>query len=202
MYTVSDRRYWGQRQARARSGARVPGCHLTRRFVSGGCDTPIMATLSDSTDTSRRLPLTEAEPETARHDVPTHLGTLPFLPGAASRSLWVVLAGEAGVWTHAVFPVDDRLDRPELEHITHLSTMVGMALSFPLSHARGASEEVLVVLRRPAPPTISEADAFIFRLISAASAARGTAPWRFYVTGPDGARECFRQTANRREAPG
>ncbi len=156
-----------------------------------------MGTLSESTATRGGRPLTGAELAAARAEVPQRLGTLPFLPGAASRSLWVVFLGETGVWTHAVLPVDDRLDKPDPDHIAHLCTMVGIGLTYPLSYA---NEEALVVLRRPATAAISEADAYIFRLVCEAAAARETAPWRFYVTGPDGARECFRQTAGRRAA--
>jgi hypothetical protein len=155
-----------------------------------------MRTLSDSTDTRNGLPLSEAGLAAARHEVAWSLGDLPFFPGAASRSLWVVFLGPAGVWTHAVLPVDDRLDKPDPEHITRLSRIVGIALEFPLFRS---SEEALIVLRRPAPAAISEADAYIFRLVCQATATQQTAPWRFYVTGPDGARECFRQTASHRE---
>jgi hypothetical protein len=154
-----------------------------------------MGTLSESTGTRGVRLLTEDELVAARADVPHRLGTLPFLPGTASRSLWVVFLGETGVWTHAVLPVDDRLDKPDPDHIAHLCKMVGMGLTYPLSYA---NEEALVVLRRPAPAAISEADAYIFRLVCEAAVARGTAPWRFYVTGPDGSRECFRQSAERR----
>lgn len=156
-----------------------------------------MGTLSESTGTRSGCLLTEEELAAARADVPRRLGTLPFLPGAASRSLWVVFLGQAGVWTHAVLPVDDRLDKPDPDHIARLCTMVGLGLTYPLSYT---NEEALVVLRRPASAAITEADAYIFRLVCEAAAARETAPWRFYVTGPDGARECFRQVASRRAA--
>lgn len=154
-----------------------------------------MRTLSGSTDTGGAAPLTEDGLAAARREVAWSLGDLPFFPGAASRSLWVVFLGAAGVWTHAVLPVDDRLDKPDPEHITRLSMIVGMALEFPLFRS---SEEALVVLRRPAPAAISEADAYVFRLVCEATASRRTAPWRFYVTGPDGARECFKQMASPR----
>ena len=146
-----------------------------------------MRTLSDSTDTRGSLRLAEADLDATRHEVAWSLGDLPFFPGAASRSLWVVFIGAAGVWTHAVLPVDDRLDKPDSEHITRLSKIVGLSLEFPLFRS---SEEALVVLRRPAPAAISEADAYVFRLLCEATAPGQTAPWRFYVTGPDGAREC------------
>jgi hypothetical protein len=51
---------------------------------------------------------------------------MPFEPGALiSRSLWVIFIGEWGVWTHAVLPVDDRLDMPDQENITGLCDLVG-----------------------------------------------------------------------------
>jgi hypothetical protein len=154
-----------------------------------------MGTLSESIGIRSGCLLTEAELAAARAGVAQHLGTLPFLPGAASRSLWVVFLGQTGVWTHAVLPVDDRLDKPDPDHIARLCTMVGVGLTYPLSYA---NEEALVVLRRPAPAAISAADAYIFRLVCEAATDRETAPWRFYVTGPDGARECFRQATSRR----
>jgi hypothetical protein len=156
-----------------------------------------MGTLSESIGRGGGPLFTGAELAAARAEVPESLGVLPFLPGAASRSLWVVFLGETGVWTHAVLPVDDRLDKPDPDHIAHVCTMVGIGLTYPLSYA---NEEALVVLRRPAPAAISEADAYIFRLVCEAATDRQTAPWRFYVTGPDGARECFRQATGRRAA--
>jgi hypothetical protein len=41
------------------------------------------------------------------------------------RSLWVIFIGEWGVWTHAVLPVDDRLDMPDKESISGLCALVG-----------------------------------------------------------------------------
>jgi hypothetical protein len=49
-------------------------------------------------------------------------------------------------------------------------------------------EIALVVLRRPGPVEIGEADERIFRVLCQAVTGRRTAPWWFYVTGPDGAR--------------
>jgi hypothetical protein len=149
-----------------------------------------MDTLSDPVGTTTGPPLTQEELAAARHDVPRRIGALPFPPGATfSRSLWLVFVGERGAWTHKVLPIDDRLDMPDREHAASLCRLVGMALEFPLSHAR---EEALVVLRRPAPAVLSAADAFIFRLVCQVAVGREAAPWTFYVTGPDGAKECFR----------
>jgi hypothetical protein len=50
-------------------------------------------------------------------------------------------------------------------------------------------EKAMIVLRRPGPAEISEADAYIFRLVRQAAIGRETAPWTFHVVGPDGIRE-------------
>jgi hypothetical protein len=47
----------------------------------------------------------------------------------------------------------------------------------------------MIVLRRPGSVKISEADGYIFRLMRQAAASRETAPWAFYLVGPDGMRE-------------
>jgi hypothetical protein len=153
----------------ARRATLLPG-----PFVGGGCDTAAMDTLSES----------------PRHDVPRRLGKLPFTEAAASRSLWVVYVGAGRVWTHAVLPVDDRPGMPDADRIRGLCEIVAMSISPPLCRD---DEEALVVLRRPGPAPVSEADAYIFRLVCEAAADRKTAPWTFYVAGPDGVRECFRQ---------
>ena len=95
--------YPERRAAGSPADALYPRPRQTRtpRFVRGGCDTAAMRTLSDSTDTRAGLPLTQAGLDAARHEVAWTLGDLPFHPGAASRSLWVVFLGAAGVWTHA-----------------------------------------------------------------------------------------------------
>lgn len=143
------------------------------------------------------VPLTEAEVAAERHELPSHLGTLPFVSGAASRSLWVVYVGKRWIWTHAVLPVDDRLDMPDQARVKGLSEIVAMSIGPPL--CRG-DEEALVVLRRPGPAAVSQADAYVFRLVCEAAAGRQTAPWTFHVAGPDGARECFRGYGHRADA--
>lgn len=154
-----------------------------------------MDTLVDSADAPTGLPLTEAKLAAARRDVPQRLGADPFPPGAlCSRSLWIVFIGEWGVWTHAMLPIDNRLDMPDRKHIERLCVIAGMCLAPAPCHD---NEEALVVLRRPGPAAVSEADAYIFRLVCEATASQETAPWTFYVTGPDGARECFRQLTHR-----
>ncbi len=47
----------------------------------------------------------------------------------------------------------------------------------------------MIVLRRPGPAEISEADACIFSLVRQAVVGRETAPWTFHVVGPDGTQE-------------
>ncbi len=144
--------------------------------------------------------LTEAQIAAARLDVPRRLGILPFQAGAArSRSLWVIFLGKRGTWTHAVLPIDDRLDMPDRQDIADLCKRAAVCLTYPLSHE---DEQALVILRRPAPPVISAADAYIFRLVCEAAIARETAPWTFYVTGPDGAKECFRRLTDSRGPSG
>ena len=66
------------------------------------------------------------------------------------------------------------------------ATLVGSLMSPPLCHD---DEKAMIVLRRPGPAEISEADAYIFRLVRQAAVGRETAPWAFHVVGPDGIRE-------------
>jgi hypothetical protein len=146
-----------------------------------------MDTLSNLTGTEYGLPFSEATQIALRPVILRDLGALPFPPGALiSRSLWVVFIGEWGIWTRAVLPVDDSLGMPDQEDITRSCDLVGSLIRPPGCHD---DEKALVVLRRPAPPEISEADAYIFRLVCDAVAGRETAPWAFYVVGPDGTRE-------------
>jgi hypothetical protein len=146
-----------------------------------------MDTLGNPSDTDYDLPLSEAGQVALRPVMLRDLGALPFPPGALiSRSLWVIFIGEWGIWTHAVLPVDDSLDMPDEESIARLCHLVGSLIEPPGCHD---DEKAMVVLRRPAPPEISEADAHIFGLVRDAAAGRETAPWAFYVVGPDGVRE-------------
>jgi hypothetical protein len=143
-----------------------------------------MNTLSNSADTSYEIPYSEAALIALRPAVLRDLGSRPFPPGALiSRSLWVVFIGEGGIWTRAVLPVDGSLDIPDEEHIIGLCHLVGSLIRPPGCHP---DEKAMVVLRRPGPPEISEADAYIFRLVRDAAAGLQTAPWAFYVVGPDG----------------
>ena len=146
-----------------------------------------MGTLSDISDTSYELPLSDAD-QTALRPVLLHdLAALPFKPGALiSRSLWVIFIGKWGVWTHATLPIDDRLDMPDKENIIGLCDLVGSLIRPPLCHD---DEKAMIVLRRPGSAKISEADRYIFRLLQQAAVGRRTAPWTFYLVGPDGIRE-------------
>src|ERR1022692_3534783 len=70
-----------------------------------GATLRIMDTLSNISDTSYQLPLSEADQTALRPALLDDLGTMPFESGALiSRSLWVIFIGERGVWTHAVLP--------------------------------------------------------------------------------------------------
>ena len=51
----------------------------------------------------------------------------------------------------------------------------------------------MIVLHRPGPMQISEADAYIFRLVRQACADRKTAPWAFHAVGPGGTQEVTEQ---------
>jgi hypothetical protein len=152
-----------------------------------GATLRVMDTLGNIWDTDYEIPLSEADQTALRPALLHDLGAMPFTPGALiSRSLWVIFIGEWGVWTHATLPVDDRLDMPDRKRITGLCDLVGSLMSPPLCHD---DEKAMIVLRRPGPGEISEADACIFRLVRQAAIDRETAPWTFHVVGPDGMRE-------------
>ena len=157
-----------------------------------------MDTLSNITDTSYEIPLSEADQTALRPALLHDLGAMPFESGALiSRSLWVIFIGEWGVWTHAVLPVDDRLDMPDTESISGLCALVGSLMSPPPCHD---DEKAMIVLRRPGSVEISEADAYIFRLVRQAAIGRETAPWTFHVVGPDGIREVTEREASQNTA--
>jgi hypothetical protein len=154
----------------------------------------VMDTLSNMSDTSYQLPLSEADQTALRPALLRDLGTMPFESGALiSRSLWVIFIGEWGVWTHATLPVDDRLDMPDKESITGLCDLVGSLMRPPLCHD---DEKAMIVLRRPGSAEISEADVYIYRLVHQAAIGRETASWTFHVVGPDGIREVTEDEAS------
>lgn len=141
----------------------------------------------EAEDIPSGLPLTADELAHAHYDVPRHLGAMPFGPDdMITRGLWVVFMGVWGIWTHAILPLDNRLDMGDPESIAGTCTLVAGLIAPSACHE---DEEAVVVLRRPAPPDPSPADEHIFRLIRAAAATRETASWSFFITGPDGARE-------------
>jgi hypothetical protein len=113
------------------------------------------------------------------------LATLPFPPGAPiSRILWLMFLCPLGIQTRAVIPVDDKLDMPDPGNMASLCDLIALCME----HAEPGTE-VSIVLRRPDTAGISDADEYIFRVMSEAAASRDTVPWTFYVAGPDGVHE-------------
>jgi hypothetical protein len=80
-----------------------------------------------------------------------------------------------------VLPVDNRLDLPDSDNIAGLCNLLANFLEHPMG-----GETAVVILNRPGTTGISDADKYIFRILSEAAASRDTSPWTFYVTGPDG----------------
>ena len=76
-------------------------------------------------------------------------------------------------------------DMPDRGNIAGLCDLAGSLIRPPLCHD---DEKTMIVLRRPGPMQISEADAYIFRLVRQVCAGRKTAPWAFHVVGPGGTR--------------
>jgi hypothetical protein len=162
-------------------GRHPPFCRYLVRHLR------VMNTLSNPSDTNYEIPLSEADQTALRPALLHDLGALPFRPGTLiSRSLWVVFIGKWGVWTHATLPVDDGSDMPDKENIIGLCDLIGSLIRPPLCHD---DEKAMIVLRRPGSARISEADGYIFRLVRQAVVGRETAPWAFYLVGPDGIRE-------------
>ena len=52
------------------------------------------------------------------------------------------------------------------------------------------------MLQRPGPAQISNADKYIYRVMYEAAADLQTAPWAFYVTGPDGVQQVTEHDAD------
>lgn len=135
---------------------------------------------------SYKFPLSEADQTAMRSALLHDLGALPFVPGAVfSRSLWVIFIGRWGAWTHATLPVEDSLVAAD-ESIAGMCDLAGSLIGPPACHA---DEKAMIVLRRAGSAEISEADAYIFRLVRRACVGRETAPWAFYVVGTGGMRE-------------
>ncbi len=75
---------------------------------------------------------------------------------------------------------------PDRGNITGLCDLICNLISSPLCHD---DEKAMIVLRRPGPVQITEADAYIFRMVRQACAGQQAAPWAFHVVGPGGTRE-------------
>jgi hypothetical protein len=151
-----------------------------------------MDTLSDPVATEPEPPLTEAGQAALRDDVLSQLGTEPFPPGARiSRSLWLILICPWGFRNPVVLPVDDRLDLPEPDEIVSLCDLLAHFMEHPMRDVTA-----LVVLRRPGPAEISDADKYIFRVMCEAAARLQIMPWVFYVTTPDGVQQVMEHDAD------
>jgi hypothetical protein len=137
--------------------------------------------------------LTESGQAALRNEALRRLGTLPFPPGARfSRSLWLMFLSPRGIQSRATLPVDNRFDLPEQENIEGLCDL----LASLMEHSADA-ERAVVALRRPGTAEISQADKYIFRVLSEAAASRETVPWTFHVTAPDNVRQVTRISPHR-----
>ncbi len=133
-------------------------------------------------------PLTKAGQAALRDHVLAGLADfedLPIPPDAQfTRALWLVLICRWGAQTRAVIPIDNRLDRPEPDAITGWCDLLAGFLDHPID-----DETALIVLRRPEPADISDADEYICRVMCEAAAGRAAMPWDFYVAGPGSVRQ-------------
>ena len=86
---------------------------------------------------------------------------------------------------------------PDRKSITGLCDLVCSLMRPSVCHD---DEKAMIVLRRPGPTEISEADAYIFRLVCQAVIGRETAPWTFHVVGPDGIQEVTEHEASQATA--
>lgn len=165
----------------------LPGQSAQAISSAPGAMLRAMDTSSDMPTIRYKFPLSEADQTAVRSAVLHDLGAMPFSPGAlVSRSLWIIFIGRRGAWTHAVLPVDDSLGMADKESIAGLCDLAGSLIGSPVYQG---DEMAMVVLRRPGSAEISEADAYIFRLVRRACADPKTPPWAFYVVGTGGIRE-------------
>jgi hypothetical protein len=147
-----------------------------------------MDTLSRTPATPPELPLTESGQAALRDAVVHQLADLPFFAGAPiTRSLWLIIIGPWGSRTRAVIPVDGKLGRPEPEAIAGWCDVIAMCIE--RGRLLDDDETALVVLHRPGPAAVSDADEYIFRVLSEAAGRRDTVRWAFYVATPHGACE-------------
>ena len=90
-----------------------------------------------------------------------------------------------------VLPIDNRRHRPEPVAIADLCDFIGLLID--RSGLASDDDMALVVLRRPGPARVSDADRYIFRLLCEAAARRDTIRWAFYVVTPPGIQKLERQ---------
>jgi hypothetical protein len=108
------------------------------------------------------FPIEPIDISLARFQVASRIGQLPFDGYEAStRSLWLVFAGDWGVWVRAVIPVDNRLDAEDRATLAAKCAEAADLLGEPECYGIAIAA---VVLRRPAPDKPSRADRQIFRL--------------------------------------
>jgi hypothetical protein len=142
------------------------------------------------------FPIEPIDISLARFQVASRIGKLPFDDyEECTRSLWVVIAGDWGVWVRAVIPVDNRLDADDRATLIAKCVEAADLLGEPRCYGIAIAA---VVLRRPAPVKPSRADRQIYRLLTKAAAARDTVPWSFYVAGTDGALPLFTRAGRER----
>jgi hypothetical protein len=141
--------------------------------------------MDTSVDFEPGFPLSEAGFAVECYETVRHLGLIPFRQDAQfTRSLWLIFESRwSGRGIRAYLPFDSSLDLSDPDGIAGECNVVASMMERPLP-----DEIALVVLRRPGPVEVSEADEYIFRMMCQAVAGRRTAPWWFYVTGPDGVR--------------
>jgi hypothetical protein len=138
------------------------------------------------------VPLTESGQASLADEVLRRLAALPIPPGAlCTRSAWVIMISPWGVMTRAVLPIDNRRNRPEPVAMAGLCDLIAMFIE--RSGLATDDQMALVVLHRPGPARVSDADRYIFRLLCEAAARRDTIRWAFYVVTPPGIQKLERQ---------
>jgi hypothetical protein len=138
------------------------------------------------------VPLTESGPASLADEVLQQLAGLPIPPGAlCTRSVRVIMISPWRVMTRAVLPIDNRRNRPEPVAIADLCDFIGLLID--RSGLASDDDMALVVLRRPGPARVSDADRYIFRLLCEAAGRRDTIRWAFYVVTPPGIQKLERQ---------
>jgi hypothetical protein len=131
------------------------------------------------------FPIEPIDISLARWQVASRIAKLPYNGyDECTRSLWLVFAGDWGVWVRAVIPIDNRLDAEDRATLTAKCAAAADQLDDPECYGLTIAA---AVLRRPAPVKPSRADRQIYRLLTKAAEARHTVPWSFYVAGTDGA---------------